>query len=168
MYVNYYHVIGHISSLMHRPQPSTVQTMKRWVNMQWTRSEQRASRERPMGELALNEQQTCGESIASLQTTTVWRRSRYGICRSGPDDGMQRTTSFGWGEHALRHLTETYCNLANICSVFKIQSWNIVDWLRSLWNMSRSGILSYTRGLGNKGLITPIVLGTAGDSAIEG
>ena len=94
MYVSYYYVIGHSGSLMHRPRPSTVQTGNRWVDTQWTRSRQRADRERAMGELALNEQQTYGESITSIQPTTDWRRSRYEKCRSSSDDSMQRTISF--------------------------------------------------------------------------
>ena len=91
MYVNYYHVIGHSSYLMHRPRPSTVQTMNRWVDMQLTRSGQRAGRERAMGELALNEQQTCGEykafSLWNMQKLTRWRHAanyldRFGRARS--------------------------------------------------------------------------------------
>ena len=113
MYVSYYYVIGHSCSRMHRPRPSTVQTGNRWVDTQWTRSRQRADRERAMGELALNEQQTCGESIASIQPTTDWRRSRYEKCRSSPDDGMQRAISFTKGKHDLRQWTDTYCMFTN-------------------------------------------------------
>ena len=78
------------------------------VDPQWTRSGQRVGHERAMGERAMNEQQTCGESIASIQPTMCWQHSRFEICGSSPDDRIQRAISFSLGEHDLRQWTDSY------------------------------------------------------------
>ena len=78
------------------------------METQWTRSGKRAGRERTMGERAMDEQQTCGESIASPQPATYWQRSRFEICESLPDNGIQRATSFSLGGHDLRQWTDSY------------------------------------------------------------
>ena len=66
-------------------------TVNGWtVDTQWTRSGQRAGHECAMNERAMNEPQRCGEIIASRQSTTDWRRSRFQKCESSPGDGPQR------------------------------------------------------------------------------
>ena len=82
---------------------------KQWVDTQWTRSGQRASHERTMGERANNEQRTCGETIASIQPTTCWQHSRFEIYESSADYWIERATSFSLGKHDLWQWTDSYC-----------------------------------------------------------
>ena len=83
------------------------------VNDWWTRrgpaaGKLRAGHECGKGERAWNEQHTCGESIASMQSTADWQRSRFEKCESSPDDGPQQTTSLNKDEHNLRHWNELW------------------------------------------------------------
>ena len=115
---------------------------ERWVDTQWTRSGQKTGHERTMGKRAMNEQQTSGESVASIQPIMYyWQRSRFEICERSPDDGIQRATSLSLSEHDLRQWTDSYCNtswvnskknairwvLQNVhsCCVSKIYHWQI-------------------------------------------
>ena len=101
---------------------------ERWVDTQWTRTGPREGHECAMVEHLINEQLTCGESIASIQSTTDWWRSRFEKCKSSPNDGPHWTTSLTRGGHDLRHWNELYVPWAPFkCQIISL-AWFIQAW----------------------------------------
>ena len=93
--------------------PSTVQTTNRlWtmgrhtVNPQRAKSEPRAHHGRTRQQWKTDMRWNHSEDTAY---TTCWQHSRFEICDSSPDDGIQRAISFSLGKHDLRQWIDTYC-----------------------------------------------------------